>query len=56
MAALASAAGILPEYLAARWPHEVVPLEAVALEAEKARAEERAALARLIRNEIAELL
>ena len=56
MAALASAAGVLSEYLAARWPHEVVPLEAVALEAEKARAEERQDLARKIRNEIDELL
>lgn len=56
MAALASAAGIGSEYLAARWPHEQEPLEAVALEAEKVRADERQDQAVRIRNEVRDLL
>jgi hypothetical protein len=56
MAALASAAGIASEFLAARWPHEQEPLEAVALEAEKLRGDERQDLAVRIRNEVRDLL
>lgn len=56
MAVLASQAGIASEYLAAQWPHEREPLEAIALEAEKAREIERRDLAIRIRNEINELL
>jgi len=56
MAALASAAGIASEFLAARWPHEIEPLEAIALEAEKLRADERQDQAVRIRNEVNDLL
>lgn len=56
MAALASAAGIASEFLAARWPHEIEPLEAIALEAEKLRADERKDQAIAIRNEVSDLL
>lgn len=56
MVALASAAGIAERFLDAREPHERVPLEAVALEAEKHREEEAEMLARLIRREIGRLI
>lgn len=56
MAALASEAGVLDRLLDARWPHEQAPLEAIALEAQELREAERADLARLIRNQIADLL
>jgi hypothetical protein len=55
-AALASMAGIAPEFLASRWPHEREPLEAIALEAEKMRADERQDQAVRIRNEVRDLL
>jgi hypothetical protein len=56
MGALASAAGVLPEFLAARWPKERRPLEALALEAEEVREREREDLANKIRTEMADLL
>lgn len=56
MAALASAAGVASEYLASRWPHEREPLEALALEAEKMRADDRQDQAVRIRNEVRDLL
>lgn len=54
--ALASSAGIASELLAARWPHEREILEAIALEADKLRSEERQDLAVRIRNEVRDLL
>jgi hypothetical protein len=56
MVALAAAAGLAREYLAARWPHEIEPLEAIILEAEKVRQTERQDQAVRIRNEVGDLL
>jgi hypothetical protein len=56
MAALAAAAGIASEYLAARWPHEIEPLEAVALEYEQKMADDRQDQAVRISNEVGTLL
>lgn len=56
MVALASAAGLASELLAARWPHEREPLEAAALEAEKVRTEDRQDQAIKIRNQVRDLL
>lgn len=56
MVALASAAGLASELLAARWPHEREPLEAAAMEAAEQRSDERHDLAIKIRNEVRDLL
>jgi len=56
MAALASAAGIAERYLDARWLDDREILEAIALEAEKVRADERQDAAVRIRNQVSDLL
>lgn len=56
MAALATLAGVVPQFLAARWPDERERWEAIILEAREERRKEMDAQAIKIANRVGEML